>query len=274
MDLSATTIILLLLAGVGGGFLGGLLGVGGGIIFILALPDALLLAGVPKAELAQFVIANSLFAAVFSSLSASATLFKNKMWFPKPVLTIAGVAVFISYLVLQFVVNTPYYSVFWFNITVITLLSYMVFRLLSGQKGRADLQPVHDHPTVKLGSIGLLSGVVAPMTGLGGGVVIIPILNAVFKYPIKQANAISIGAIGITSLSSSIVNMLSSPQTQLGSSQLGYIYLPIVFPLIVGVLVGSPFGVITSKKASPLLISRLFGVFISLTILKKLIELL
>ncbi len=63
---------LLILLGTLGGALAGLLGIGGGVVYVLILETVLPELGVPTEDLHRFVIANSLACVLFASLSANA----------------------------------------------------------------------------------------------------------------------------------------------------------------------------------------------------------
>ena len=80
--------ILLILSGLIGGFLAGMLGVGGGIIYILILPSALSNAGVCDEQLVAYTIANSLFAIFIASFSANIRSILNNTFMYKEVLSI------------------------------------------------------------------------------------------------------------------------------------------------------------------------------------------
>lgn len=86
----------LILAGLGGGFLAGFLGIGGGIIYILVLPTVLLHVGVPESELAQYVIANSIFGTTVAAFAGSISLLRTKDFYWKEVTLVGMSAVFID----------------------------------------------------------------------------------------------------------------------------------------------------------------------------------
>ena len=50
----------------------------------------------------------------------------------------------------------------------------------------------------RLVGIGLVAGVFSSLFGVGGGIVIVPLLLLVAAYPVREAAATSLGAIGIT----------------------------------------------------------------------------
>ena len=53
---------------------------------------------------------------------------------------------------------------------------------------------------MKLLVIGLIAGVFSALFGVGGGLVIVPLLLMWLKYPLRGATATSLGAVGITAL--------------------------------------------------------------------------
>lgn len=74
---------LLSLAGLAGGFIAGLLGIGGGMVFIIVLPFALLERSVPESEMVPYTIAHSLFGIFFASLSGNAAHVQTKTFTPE-----------------------------------------------------------------------------------------------------------------------------------------------------------------------------------------------
>ena len=262
----------LFLTGIIGGALGGLLGIGGGIIFVLVLPISLQAVGVPQNELAQFTIANSLFATFFSSLSVNYTLIKDKKVYPRQVFTIGICAALTSLAVLKWVVNTTWYSPLIFNWVLIVMLSYMLARtFLLARRPDADTDP-NSLTSKTLGFVGLISGFVSPLSGLGGGVVVIPLLNSWLRVSMKVANGISLGAIGIVSLSSTLFNLTA--KTDFSYYNQGYIVFPIAIALSLGVMVGSPQGVKLSKKLPTHIISYTFAALMAVILFKKILEIL
>lgn len=267
------SIILALFAvGLVGGLVGGTIGIGGGIIFVLVLPEALAHQGVLPQEIAQYTVANSLFAILCSSLASNWALYKAKNIYPKEVIIIGGVSVITATLVLKGFVNTAYYDKFTFDVIVLSLISFMLVRtLISARKAEGSpYQPLTNQQRV---GIGLISGSVAPLSGLGGGIVIIPIINGILKYEVRIANSISLGVIGITSLWTTLLNLAESPVSPVRGWTMGYLSLEVAGPLALGVIIASPYGVRYSRKMKAAHINYLFASFMILSIVKKIIEL-
>ena len=61
---------------------------------------------------------------------------------------------------------------------------------------------------MKLLVIGLIAGVFSALFGVGGGLVIVPLLLMWMKFPLRGATATSLGAVGITALAGVITYSL------------------------------------------------------------------
>jgi len=264
---------LIFLAGLGGGFLAGLLGIGGGVIYILVLPLALRKVGVSEQEIAQYVIANSIFGTAAASLLASITLIKSKEFYRREVLLVGVSGIVFSYALLFFFVNTPYYSERVFNFAVIVFL--LLILLTSFGKSEKNIifrQPVKNHNLWYL-LTGGVSGTVAALSGLGGGTVVVPFLKSGLHMDIKRSKSISLGAILVTSSLISVYNMVDQPIHPFSGSSVGYLVIPVAVPLSLGVIVSSPFGVRVANKISSQIISYIFAAFLLLVIIRKAIGL-
>lgn len=257
------------------GVLGGVLGIGGGVVYVVVLPAALVAMGVQANEVVAFTVANSLFSTVFTTLSGNIKLFLDRNFHSRIILYISITGIITSIVLLYFFVNTPYYSKQLFNTIFLGMIGFMMVRLVlkSIQQSNGEaLTYIPKDGTGALISTGLLAGAVSPLTGLGGGVVIVPVLHSFLQFPIKQANAISLGVIGITSIASSIFNMTEHPASQVHDLQLGYIIFPVVAALSIGGMIGSVVGINISKKLKPQWITLLFAAFLLLILLKKLFD--
>ena len=257
------------------GVLGGLLGIGGGIIYVLILPAALTSLGVQPNEIVAFTVANSLFATIFTTLSGNIRQARSNNFYARPILIISAVGIVTSILLLHFFVNSLYYSATTFNIIFLCLLGYMMVRLIlkvmekPGASGEAEGE---EASVSSLLLTGVGAGAISPLTGLGGGVFIVPLLHSILHYPIRKANGISLGVIGLTALASSIFNMGGHPASQVHSWQVGFIVFPVALALSVGGMIGSFFGVEIGHKMQPRHITLLFAGFLLFVFIKKLLE--
>ena len=261
--------ITLIAYGFFGGFLAGLLGVGGGVIYILILPLVLTEAGVCDNEIVKYTIANSVFAIFIASLSGNILNVRNGKFYSKQIFGIGIPAAIFSILTMIFIVSQPWYSREVFNSIVIFLLLFMMIKMLIKSK-KTTIEK-----EISLGGLGLIgsgSGLVSALTGLGGGILVVPLLQAFFGVPIKKAKDISLGVIGVLALSLSIFNMTLSPNCVSEEFQIGLIVFPTVMLMIGGVVIGSPVGVWVSNKLQPNHIKIIFIILLASVIIRKLMN--
>jgi len=269
--MTISILLWLLLAGIAGGFIAGLIGIGGGIIYVFILPEALLQMGCPTEYLPQAIITNSLAAIFFASMSANIQLWKHKNFYLRPVLLVGLSAVVTSWLTYHFIVISPWYNIRIFNLISIVLMLYMLWLTLTSAKKQEGV----DHTSINARQYlfaGVCGGIIAALSGLGGGIVIIPILNVILNLGIRKASSISSGAICISSLTMSLLAMSTGPDLGVEWS-VGYIMLPLVLLLAVGVIWASPFGVRTAQKISSTQISYIYAFILGVVIIKKVAEL-
>lgn len=278
------TYLLLITAGLAGGFLSGLLGIGGGIIYIVVLPFALKGAGVADHELIQFVIANSIFTTFIASLAGNLTTLINKDFLKSNILY-AGIAGGIVALVsLQNIVNTSLYKKDHYNVVIVIITLYILYKNIlpfinkKSEVGTAfhnTYQKTIRSKKEKAGLVlsGVGGGVFSAFSGLGGGTIVVTALTNGLKYPIKKAKNISLGFITITSLIMVANNFRETPDSQIAMLHKGYIIFPLVIPLIAGVLISAPMGVMASKKWNGKRVQLAFTFFVFFVLCKKLYEL-
>jgi uncharacterized membrane protein YfcA len=265
--------IILVVSGILGGLLAGLLGIGGGIVFLLILSFALPNIGVPPEELVQYKIANSIVGVFFATLSANLSLIKLKQFYGKQVLIVACGSVLFSLLALHFVVNTLWFTVEKFNIIIIILLMYMLFRVIrqvSRNTSEVDRRLISKKKYFFSGAMG---GFIASLSGLGGGVIMVPIFYTVFKLNYNIAKSISIGVITITAFFMTIKNLLSTPENVFSEYHIGYVIPQISLILSLGVIIGGNLGVSLGQKISSRTTTVIYSLFLLVFITKKAFEL-
>jgi uncharacterized membrane protein YfcA len=84
----------------------------------------------------------------------------------------------------------------------------------------------------RLVGIGLVAGVFSSLFGVGGGILIVPLLILLAAYPLREAAATSLGAIGITAAAGVVLYALR------GEVEAGYAVL-VGVPGAVGALLGA-----------------------------------
>ena len=93
---------------------------------------------------------------------------------------------------------------------------------------RPDAMPL----PVRLVLIGLVAGVFSAVFGVGGGIIVVPLLLAFASFPMHAAAATSLGAILVTAAAGAALYAFR------GDVRLGYAAL-VGLPAVAGVLVGT-----------------------------------
>jgi uncharacterized membrane protein YfcA len=225
---------------------------------------------VPDHYFVTVTIANALFATLFSSLVNMTTVIRQKLFYGKETLWVAISAVIIAFVVFETVVKSNLYSRNLFNGVVVCFMFIIIFQTFKKLK----LSNVQNERVTKpkLLVTGGVAGTIASPTGLGGGTVIIPLLNLWLKVDIFKAKSISFGSIFAISLWLSINNLFLEPPNTIPASQ-GLIIIPLIIPIVIGVLIGSPLGVITSNKISARAVTLIFLAILSIVSIQKIAEL-
>jgi len=262
----------LLLAGAGliGGCIAGLTGIGTGFMMLAVIPLVLSQFGVPDQYVVSVTIANSIFATMVSSFANMATTLKQKSFYIKETIWTALGAVTTSFIVFELIAKSDFYSRTFFNAVVV----FFMFVIIIQTFRKLKLSNLQNEKVTKprLLVTGAAAGFAAALTGLGGGTLIIPLLNLWQKVDILKAKSISFGTIFAIAFWLSVNNLFLEPVYPIPNSQ-GLIVFTMILPISIGVLIGSPLGVLISHKISTRTVTILFLVIISLVAIQKIIEL-
>lgn len=223
-------IVIMLLIGVFGGFISGLVGVGGAIIIypaILLLPP---LFGAPaySAYIASGLTSSQVF---FSTLSGSLKARKKTEFSPQLVLYMGG-GMIIGSMLGAFLANL-------FDATFVNTV-YIIIALLALTLMFIKVKPSSEKSSFNkylLVIIGLFIGIISGIVGAGGAFIIIPILLVLFKLPMNTVVANSIVIAFISSIGAFVIKLIQ-----------GYIPLYDALFLIIGSIIFAPIGLKLSKK--------------------------
>ena len=187
---------LLLAAGAVGGFVAGLVGVGGGVIFGPVLFFTFQAAGLEDPILTPLTLGSSLLCTFAASASGAVGQARKGAIDGRTALVAGGVAAVAVVLVGRFVATQPWYDKEAFQLILGGLLLVVVVRMVFQRSG-ADTLSTEGARRGPLGvaATGLGAGVVAALAGVGGGVVLVPAFSGVVRLPIKVAAGTSTAAI-------------------------------------------------------------------------------
>ncbi len=271
MDNQVLLIIILFIVGSIGGFLGGLLGVGGALLFVPVLTYYFKnVMGLEGEIVVRSVLANSMFCVLFTGLIASYTQFKNKNFFLKPVLLTAlpGLA---STMTLTYIINhTTFYSKERFASFFILILIFMIFRMFQ-KIDESNTKSTSEIKEINFVIVGFVTGMITSLSGLGGGLIMIPFFSKYLKLDLKQAISISTGVIPFFALPNVLIYLFQDLDYN-HSFHIGYFFPYVAIPMTIGIILMTRFGIKTAKNMSQNKIRLVFLTVIILATLKMLLE--
>ena len=264
--------LTLILIGSIGGLLAGIMGVGGGLIFIPVLTYLFSQHGLPTDEIVKFTLANSIALVFASGISGIFRQYRMGIYNFKNSLSVgipgAAAAALTSYLIQQGSwYNNQRFS-YVFLLFLLISISNMLFVRDPRPPSPDPRHPSPDPRTLKPIFVGLLAGSVVSLSGLGGGIIMVPLFRMFLKMPTKSATALSLSVVPLLAILPIIqyINQPSVPNLPLWHTQ--YLVWPYYLPMATGVIFFSSFGQKLATKMSAISIRVIFAL-LSLTILIK-----
>lgn len=240
------------------GFLGGLLGIGGGVVIVPLLIILLdRLAFLPAGRTTAVAVATSLACVLFTSLSAATTQIRARMVDWHIVRSWAPFLVLGSFLAGWVATALP---VGVFRAFIGTFLLFVAFVMLTRWRPSAHRAAPGLGLSALLGSGG---GLVSGMAGIGGGNVVVPTL-VYFNTPVHRATATS-STLGVPiALAGTVGYIVVGLDQDLGPGMVGYVYLPGFFAIVCAAVLLAPFGVKAAHAIEAQPLRRAFGVLLVL----------
>lgn len=245
-----TSMIIMLLIGIFGGFISGLVGIGGAIIIypmLLLLPP---LVGLPtySAYIASGLTSSQVF---FSTLSGSFKAYKNKDFSRTLVLNMGSGMIIGSILgaILANLINVQFVNMVYIIIALLALILMFI-----------KVAPSTSHikfNRLLLITIGGIIGLVSGIVGAGGAFIIIPVLLVIFKLPMNTVVTNSIVIAFISSIGAFIIKLLQD-------------YIPVnsAIPLILGSILFTPLGMKIGQKIPDYIQKMIVSILIVIAIIK------
>lgn len=253
--------LILVCGGIAAGIIAGLFGLGGGVLFtpilymIFSTSDLL--------NPAAWAIGTSLFCTFTASLSSSVQQRKNRNFFWREGLLI-GLFGSIGVYAGKEVVTSHYYTETVFVLLFSLLLILVAFLFFRKNRQQDTVYNISGQLEVKsAGTSGVLGGFVAALAGVGGGVILVPLMNLVYKLNMAKAVSISSLAIVIISMSGWAQYAFFSGQP-MGLTQftIGVVDFGTGMPLIMGAIIGGFIGVRVNHNLSPKIVRAGFALLI------------
>lgn len=224
--------------GLSAGLLGGYLGLGGGILMV---PYLTVIAGVDI----KTAVAVSLSAIVASSFTASTEFLKKGMVDLElaVILSLFGVIGNITGSQLS-----PFIPAVYVTLLLSAILVYSAFSLIRTKNTtQTQVQVESGMRRILAAIIACLAGFLAALVGIGGGVILVPLLFLVLGLPLSKARGTSSLIIGFSAAAATAVYYMSG---QLDPSMSA--------PVILGIIPGARLGGMFGTRAKPKVVKWLF----------------
>jgi uncharacterized protein len=254
-------VLLLLGAGIAGGFLAGLVGVGGGVIFAPVLFFYYTAIGTEAALVAPLTLGSSLFCTLLAAASGAHSQLRSD----NIQLRIAGVVgafAAAAVVAMTFLVTTrPWYGPQVFQIVLGVVLLAVIWRMLT-RRSKPQGPDWRERTRLSIGGLaasGVAAGAIASAAGVGGGIVMVPMFNELLKLPLKIAAATSMATIVLISATGVVAYVVSGLGVQTPATALGYVDFGRAVWLAVPAIIGARLGVYVALRADVAVIRYAFS---------------
>jgi uncharacterized protein len=266
----AELILLLLAIGCVGGFLSGLLGVGGGIIFVPALFFSLSSLGFSEEHAMHIAIGSSL-AVVMATGSMSAFSHYKRGGVDMAILRAWAVPIVIGVLLGAVVASSVKSAVLKEIFAGMTLLIalYMAF-----SKDRTDVVPLRFLTVAVQKGLSAVIGLVSAMLGVGGAILTVPLMTYIgLPMPRAVGTGAALGvAVAVPGVLSYMVTGFLSGES-LPPWSIGYVNLLTVAMIIPSSMLLAPLGVKVSHNMPRAMLRRVFAVVLMIVSVRMFLSL-
>jgi uncharacterized protein len=279
-------IIALFILGCFGGFLFGMVGIGGNVLYIPVFSYILTQIGFHDEELSRAIIANALFILVFTGTAVSWQQFKVGNFFLKEILLTASTGVTAAFLISFLIKSGNWYDKKIFDLVFTGLLFFTLLRLFTSKKkeetneNSIDINGNSENLPPSVFSrflsekspfllVGTITGTLTAFSGLGGSIIMIPLFTEFVGLTMKKAHSISVGVVPLLALTISTFYFFGKPTlVSLPLTQFGYLNFSMAAPVIVGSMLTSSFGVKAAHKVKPRTQKLVFATIVGVVLLK------
>ncbi len=239
---------VLLLIGLVAGVLAGLMGIGGGIIFTPVLFFLFEGAGVENPVL--WTIASGLFCTFIAATGSSLRQYLQNNFYLKEGLTVGFLGV-IGITLGKWVITSPYYDHAQFAIFFSCMLIYVAYMMFNRGKDRArETDRDYGDVGLKAGLItGGAGGFVASLAGVGGGGIMVPVMNLYYNQPFRKAVSVSQLAMVIMVLSGWFqLGWIDHSFSGITDYNWGYVDFGAALPMSIGGVIGGFGGALLNNR--------------------------
>ncbi len=267
MEFALPTMVLLLVLGLVAGFVAGFVGIGGGAVMVPVLLEVFRRWGLPESGVVQAAMATSLVVAVGNVGSSIVRQARQRriLWRLVPYLVPGSIAG--GLLAARLATSLPGRLL---EHSLAIVLIVVAVRMVTDTKH-------HDRDTHSIRwwqgmLVGILVGSVAGLSGLAGGVVMVPALSMVLGLRAEWLAGTSSAVILWSALAAATAYLTATPPEALGPGFVGYAGLPIAGLLAITAIPGAQLGAYVNRHTNSRMFQRIFAIFLILVVIRLVLE--
>jgi len=269
-------VVLLLATGLAAGFVGGLIGVGGGILFapvLLFYFDSL---GVDPAVLTPLTIGTSLLCTLIVSLVSTWYKYRSEAVRWRLAIGVGVGSALAIFLMMRFVTTRPWYDATAFKVVFSLVLLAVVVRMVWPVRKAVEEEGVEPAPVrwPVMGLIGTGAGTVASAVGIGGGIVLVPAYRHLLRIPMRISVATSSATIVIIALVGVVNYLVMGLHANVPASALGYVDFGRGLLLSAPAILSARFGVQMAHRVNTRFLRYSFAAFAFVVAVRMLVRIL
>ena len=261
--MTPSILALLIAAGAIGGFIAGLVGVGGGIIFTPVLLFTFRGLGIEDPILTPLTLGSGLLCTLAASASGALAQRAKGAIDARTALGAGAVAALAVVLVALFVTTQPWYSKRVFQAVLGIVLVVVVARMLLKRGARGQDGGLSGAGARRgwgaLAATGAAAGAIASAAGVGGGVVLVPAFNGLVRLPLKLAAGTSTAAIVLITLTGVVTYLVRGLGAAVPPGAVGYVHVPYALALAVPAVLTARLGVSAAHRIDVRWVRRAFA---------------
>lgn len=261
--------LVFLVSGFFSGILIGMLGIGGGLIFVPLLYFTLPLLGIPDSTLAYYTIGTSLFTGAMAVTNSAVLHIRAKNFLKKPSVFISSGAAISAFITPFFVVRVESKTLEMIFASVLFVILLSILFETNNRKLLTLSKPLSEKLYLPLG---IFVGIFSAFIGLGGGVIYLPALMNLFLVETRTAVGTSSVIASVTMILATISYLFQNANSGSVIGTLGFIVLPAAIPLGIGAIVGSFIGVKLTLRSSSMAIKKVFAGILIIAIIRILFD--
>jgi len=271
LDFSLINALILMAAGLAAGLVAGFAGVGGGMVMVPLLLELLRAWGLPRQFVVQAAMATSLAVGVFSTGSAAWRHHRHQRVLWRLVVPVVPASMLGSWLGSALAAHADGRVL---QVGLAVVLIFASWRLFQQREPGGDGDGVPHKSAALWAVIGFGVGLFAGLSGLAGGVVLIPALALVGKLPGRFLAGTSAGVIMFTAAAGALGFMQHGPGIGvLGDGFVGYVSLPAAACLAITAIPMAQVGARLNKRTSGVWFRRVFAGLMAVVVVRLLVTL-